>query len=126
MQVAVLVHLESLIAFGNGEVGDGSILRRQLDDLVAVLRDQADERDVVLRSHGMQRAAHLDVHVRAVDAHHGHVLLDRGIGGIGSELGHLLATAHQRHARVERLDGDVAAVHALVELEIHGKSPFVV
>ena len=54
------------------------------------------------------------------------VLLDRGIGGIGSELGHLLATAHQRHARVERLDGDVAAVHALVELEIHGKSPFVV
>ena len=77
----------------------------------------------MLRRHGVQRAAHLDVDVRAVHLHVGHVLLERGIGGVGDKLLHLLAAAYQRHAGVERLDGDVPAMAAMVEFELHG-SPF--
>ena len=62
-----------------------------------------------------------DVHddLVALDLDGGHVLLQGGVLGAGDQLNHLLAAAHQRHARVEDLNGNVAAMHALVEFHVH-------
>ena len=74
----------------------------------------------MLRRHGMKHTSHLHVNVSAIDLHVGHMLLDRRVDGVGGDLFHLLATADQRHSRIERLYGYVSAMGATIELNVHG------
>ena len=74
----------------------------------------------VLLGHGMLDLADLNVHLGAVDGNDGDVLLDGRVNGAGDKLDHLLAAAHHRDARIDDLDGDVAAVFAFEKFDIHG------
>ena len=122
VQVAVLVDLDRAVALGDSEVGFRLVGARQLRDLVALLGNQADKRNEVLVGHRMGHAADLDVNGIARNAHDGDVLLNRRISGIRDQLGHLLAAAGKRGLLVEGLHGNVAAVVAFIERDVHNVS----
>ena len=122
VQVAVLVDLDRAVALGDSEVGFRLVGARQLCDLIALLGHQANERDEVLVGHRMGHAANLDVNGIARNAHDGDVLLNRRISGIRDQLGHLLAAAGKRGLLVEGLHGNVAAVVAFIERDVHNVS----
>lgn len=122
VQIAVLVDLDRAVALGDGEVGFRLVGARQLCNLVALLGDQADKRDEVFVGHRMGHAADLDVNGIARNAHDGNVLLNRRIGGIRDQLGHFLATAGKRDLLVEGLHGNIAAVVAFIERDVHNVS----
>ena len=122
VQVAVLVDLDRAVALGDSEVGFRLVGARQLRDLVALLGNQADKRNEVLVGHRMGHAADLDVNGIARNAHDGDVLLNRRISGIRDQLGHLLAAAGKRDLLVEGLHGNIAAVVAFIERDVHNVS----
>ena len=63
----------------------------------------------------MLRATHFDMHLVARHGDCGDVLLGGGVGAVRLQHGHLFAAAHERHARVDRLHGDVPTMLADVE-----------
>lgn len=121
MQVAVLIHCNSLLA-AEAEVGMGSGLGLERLAQAAVFGLNIDPLDEVLGDHGMVDGADVDGELVAVDGNDGQVLLAAGVHGIGDEGFHLLAAAHHRHAGIVDHADEVAAVTADIELGFHNET----
>ena len=90
--------------------------------LQAQVRLQGDELDVVRGDHGVGDGADRHVYPAALDSDYGDVLFTGGVGGVGFELGHGLAAAHDGNALVHHEIDYVAAVAAAVKF-CHNYTP---
>ena len=124
VQVAVGVH--RAVVNAAGEERSRGLAGLELVDLKAIGGLERDELDVVLLLHGVRRLADRGAHDVAValERDHGHVLLGRGVGGVGLELFHGLAAASGRHAAVDDGCDEILAMSALVKLRHMESLPF--
>ena len=112
VEVAVGVSGDEGVGLGERE-GDLRLACEGLS-LPALLGFDCDPADEVLGKHGVKGRANDDLD-RAVFilCDNGKVLFGSCLGGVGNELGHLLATAHNRNALVFYVCDDIATMFTL-------------
>jgi len=124
MEVAVLISGHQLIAVSQHKGGLRLLTRLEIFDLAAVFGLDGDELNKMLGQHGMLHRAYLDLNSAALNFHNRYVLLGGAVSGAWNQLGHLLATAHDRYAGGMNKGDDIAAVLTAIKFHNNNSSHY--